>query len=283
MTVKHTKNDVIVISASLEAFIRGGGTRPRSLARDTGSPLRARPRRSVAATAGVLPQDALQVLDTACRHKRGFSEDWLALGRTFLAYRSTRPIGAGLSMMLGYQMSVRPTQSGLVVIMDRAAGAFYKEGRVLDLVTESVFGIDPRAGLHRQRTAQQWHKVARLLKGLKVARVTRKGVVIKKVLSITEGGADEAMFPLHARGAPRDAPPEREVSVAAYFAETGHPLQYPRMPCVILSKPNQPKARTLPLHHERCRRRPHTRAPTDATPAARRRRRCGSRSSSAPS
>lgn len=178
-----------------------------------------------------------QVLDTACRHRRGYDPAWLALGRAFMSYATSRPIGAGLCLYLGYQMSVRPTQSGLAVVLDRAAGAFYKDGPVMHLVMESVSGITPARGLN----PQQWSKAARLLKGLKVARQTRKGVMIKKALGITPTGADEAMFEISPRDAPRDAPPERVISVAAYFEETGNPLQYPKMPCVVLNKPNQPK------------------------------------------
>lgn len=45
---------------------------------------------------GEMPQDALQVVDTAARHQRGADPAYLAVGRNFLRTDTARPIGSGV-------------------------------------------------------------------------------------------------------------------------------------------------------------------------------------------
>lgn len=212
VTIKHTRNDVVVISAAIADFIRHGGA---------------------------MPQDALQVLDTACRHKRGYETDWVALGRSFLNSQRAKPIGAGLEVWFGYQMSLRPTQSGLALVLDRAAGAFLKEGRVLDLVLEAV-RVDANTGCTRANAPREWDKLRKFMKGVMVARNTARGKRTKRVITITERGADQSFFPLTPRGEGGESSgPEKTISVADYYKTVlKQPLRFPKMPCLSLSRDN---------------------------------------------
>lgn len=49
---------------------------------------------------------------------------WKGFGRTFLSQRTAERLGPGLDVWHGFQFSIRPTQSGPALIVDRALGAF---------------------------------------------------------------------------------------------------------------------------------------------------------------
>ncbi|CAG8607400.1 5899_t:CDS:10, partial [Diversispora eburnea] len=151
----------------------------------------------------------------------------------------------GIEMKQGFYQSIRPGWNQLVINVDICATTFYPEGPLIDVVPKILkhprdkhekTRDELRRGLEkREIDALNWY-----LKGSMVC-VTHRGDNRKpkyKVSFLTSEPADIAKFKQD----------NRDITVSQYFKEQyGKPLQYGRLPCVVVIKPQDRSKSFFPL------------------------------------
>ncbi|KAK9804830.1 hypothetical protein WJX72_007669 [[Myrmecia] bisecta] len=180
---------------------------------------------------GEIPQDAVQAMDVALKHSSHNNPDCTAAGRAFFFSSGlVRSLGNGVEVWLGYQQSLRPTESGLTLNVDIAATAFL-EAQPMTQYIAKVAGV---ADLSRGLNPVQLRKVQKAVMGIKV-QVNHAGMVKRtyRTKGITNLGAADAMF--------ENEQENRQMSVAEYF-ETRYnvKLRYPNLSCLDVGSARKP-------------------------------------------
>ncbi|KAG8840213.1 hypothetical protein FRB91_006414, partial [Serendipita sp. 411] len=139
--------------------------------------------------------------------------------------------------------SIRPAPGRLVLNVDTTLGLVYRNGDVLELLSEFIGVRDIRELEHRisgtggDRPSRVKTAVKQFLKGLRVTFVHRRNVHPKAISGIIWESAKTHTFFEDKSG--------REISVAEYFEGKNHRLRYPNLP--IMAKFGQHNAVPLEL------------------------------------
>ncbi|KAG8753637.1 hypothetical protein FRC14_005843 [Serendipita sp. 396] len=139
--------------------------------------------------------------------------------------------------------SIRPAPGRLVLNVDTTLGLVYRNGDVLELLSEFIGVRDIRELEHRisgtggDRPSRVKTAVKQFLKGLRVTFVHRRNVHPKAISGIIWESAKTHTFFEDKSG--------REISVAEYFEGKNHRLRYPNLP--IMAKFGQHSAVPLEL------------------------------------
>lgn len=122
------------------------------------------------------PYDVLQALDVALRYAVSSRSDCIVRGsNVFPTTARAQQLGQGVECWTGFHQSVRPTQSGLTVNVDRAFGAYYRNMPLLEFCNELLGGgADShgrggrRAGATTQWNPAQTRRLSQSLGGISV-------------------------------------------------------------------------------------------------------------------
>ncbi|XP_015795441.1 protein argonaute-4-like [Tetranychus urticae] len=174
-------------------------------------------------------QDAIQALHIILKFPSRYS--MIPLGRLamFPINAERYYLSNWMELALGHRKSLRFSEIGLTLVVDRASAAFLKSGNGLDFV-KSI--IDLRGGSLSNFKPSPVHMEAlrRAFAHVKISTGHLKSPKKYVVKDIAERAANRDTFPLNEDGI------EREITVADYFREKYKiVLEYPNLPCLITS------------------------------------------------
>lgn len=191
------------------------------------------------------PFDVLQALDVALRYAVSIRSDCVVRGpNVFPAAAQAQPLGQGVECWTGFHQSVRPTQSGLTVNVDRAFAAYYRHMSLFEFCNELLRSRGSRSasGSRGGRrggasgsfpwSSAQTRRLSQSLNGISVEVTHRPNAArrVYRVNGLTPKSATEMSFTLDT-GVP--------TTVAAFFAQQYRRLQHPELPCVHVGARNR--------------------------------------------
>ncbi|XP_023519443.1 protein argonaute 5 [Cucurbita pepo subsp. pepo] len=152
------------------------------------------------------PQETIQVLDVVLRTTP--SIHCTVVGRSFFSTEFGKPgeLGNGVEYWRGYYQSLRPVQMGLSLNIDVSARSFYEPIYVTDYISKHF-------NLRNLRTAtdQDFRKIKKVLRGVKVALMCGEHARTYKITGISSEPVDRLMFTLDNQST--------RISVSQYFLE----------------------------------------------------------------
>ncbi|GES92065.1 piwi domain-containing protein [Rhizophagus clarus] len=186
-------------------------------------------------------QSNLTVLNAFANNKVRLS--FLSVGRKaiFPPSRDNRPIflPGGVEMKQGFYQSVRPGWGKLTINVDICATTFYPAGPIIDLIPKIIKSKfdrhektrdELRRGLDRREidTLNRFFRNVMIF----VTHRTDNRKPKHRVSYIDSQPADQARFK---QG-------NKEITIAQYFKDTyKHTLQFGRLPCIVVNKPDKTK------------------------------------------
>jgi eukaryotic translation initiation factor 2C len=135
----------------------------------------------------------------------------------------------GLEIWRGYFQSLRAGQGRMYLNLDISTAMMYQSGPLIDLCL-NFFGregnpnlLAPNSGFDLRRNRE----LTAFLGGIVVASQTQAGPKVTfRVDGLSAKAANQETFSIQTNGKPDT------LTVAAYFANTNRPLQYPNIVCV---------------------------------------------------
>ncbi|KAF9559498.1 argonaute-like protein [Agrocybe pediades] len=150
--------------------------------------------------------------------------------RSFFTPQERRDIGNGIELWRGIFQSIRPAIGRLILTVDLATAALYKEGPLMRLCLEHIGNpqlrpqnLSPAHGL----ALQDRLRLQKFVSGLKVTSRTT-GDKPRTIRGLSDQGADTIRFTNQTTGT--------SMTVAHYFASIGMPLQFPSVICVKIGE-----------------------------------------------
>lgn len=180
-----------------------------------------------------MPYNVLQALD--CVVRESLMLRFVPVGRSFFSPEFGKSnVGVGVEAWKGFYQSLRPTQQGLSLVVDKSCTAFVQAMPVPQYVTQML----NRRDLSRELTDSERRTVKKGLIGLRVV-VTHRGNMRMKftVTGISDRPLRQITFPVD-----RDDGGEPEmVSIVDYFRNTyGMDLRLLNMPCLVKGRGDKP-------------------------------------------
>lgn len=181
------------------------------------------------------PHEALQVLDIVLRELP--TQRYIPVGRSFYSSElgTKQSLGEGLESWCGFYQSIRPTQMGLSLNIDKSSTAFIEPLPVVDFVSQ-LLGMDVTAVLLSDTDRV---KIKKSLRGVRV-EVTHRGQMRRKyrIVTLTSQPTQELTFPMDDNSTMK--------SVVEYFREHYNiSLQHTQLPCLQVG--NQQRPNYLPM------------------------------------
>ncbi|KAG8946718.1 hypothetical protein FRC04_011496 [Tulasnella sp. 424] len=152
--------------------------------------------------------------------------------RSFFTRAEFKDMGRSVELWRGYFQSVRPAIGKMVINVDISSAAIYKSGPLIKVCLEYMGKSpdgDPLQFLSVNRLDQRTRRdLLKFIRNLTV-RTNRNGEIRDRAIKdISEKGADTLDFPLDEGG---------RITVQAWHRrETGRPLRFPTVVCVLLGK-----------------------------------------------
>ncbi|CAG8513263.1 10347_t:CDS:10 [Cetraspora pellucida] len=145
----------------------------------------------------------------------------LTLGRrTFPIPDRPQYLYGGLELMFGFYQSVRIGWNQLLVNHDICATTYYPSGKLIDLLSVILSHVNLHKGLYEKDI--QYLK--RFLKNLRF--ITTYSTSEKTITDVTFQSASKQTF----------MKDEVQTTVKKYYEDSGLPLVYPNLPCIIVKK-----------------------------------------------
>lgn len=174
------------------------------------------------------PKAANYALDVILRHGAALRPNCtpFAHGLYFHDPTTTRSLGGGVEAWLGYQQSVKITQSNVMINLDSAVTSFMESKEVITLISEmlnlrgGVQELSTRKGL----TPEQHKRVSKALAGSKVVLQHTASRQRQRITGITDKPASDVTFFYDKE--------DRNITVAEYFQKQYQALQFPFLPCL---------------------------------------------------
>lgn len=192
-----------------------------------------------------MSQDALQALEIGLGYEIG--RQMIQRGSKFFE-RSSRPtdVGMNLELRMGFVKSVKATEQGLCINLDRAAALFQKGGNLTDVMMNLVnFGSRPNQGYTKQNfilTRDLRDNLERELSNLRIEFRNPKLGYQRKVRlergAFTQYSVSQIKFDWIEKDPTGKVTKEvRGISVFDYFKQKHKvTLQYPNLPCLAVGK-----------------------------------------------
>ncbi|OQS54083.1 AGO2 [Ecytonucleospora hepatopenaei] len=138
------------------------------------------------------------------------------------------PIGIGLDVLSGLQVSFNLTHQGLFLNLDQSFGVFYKPQTLISLIDEFC-REERRFGTIENPTPELFHALNKYVSKLKVRTIHRNDKnKTYTSLGLTEESALHKIVSIKAQ----DASNEEDLTVAEYFKNRYKELRYPKLPCI---------------------------------------------------
>lgn len=146
-------------------------------------------------------------------------------------------ISPGVICNRGYQLSVRPTESGIVLNVANTVAPFYKAISLIDFLKERYRVVDFSRPLHPGVVSELEKELKN--KQVEVKHISYNGHYKKHRIEFINGCAKTDKFTL----VDKTTKTSKEVTVEQYFNKEypQHRLKYPNLPCIV------DKGRRLPL------------------------------------
>lgn len=178
-----------------------------------------------------MPYNVLQALD--CVVRESLMARYVPVGRSFFSATVGRSnLGFGVEAWKGFYQSIRPTQQGLALVVDKSCTSFVQAMPVPEYV-KNVLG---RADLNRPLTDADRQKVKKALVGLRV-ECTHRGPMRMKftITGITHRPLRKITFPLEENGE------SRTLSITDYFQQRyNYQCRLLQMPCLEKGRGDNP-------------------------------------------
>ena len=156
--------------------------------------------------------------------RQSLMADQLALGNCMYSQRSALSLGGGVECWFGHFQKLVDTEKKLFLNIDTCSAVFHEPTGLVKVLSKLFTNINLMAGLSEFTRV----RFSQFLAGLKFC-ICHRGEMRKRyrISGLTRNAAKDHYF------RPTDQSPPQ--SVADYFAERYKRLQYPLLPCVIVS------------------------------------------------
>eukprot|EP00249_Psilotum_nudum_P010610 c22645_g1_i2 orf=439-2946(-) len=191
----------------------------------------------LAVTQGQQPkeaQDALRVLDVVLR-EHASSRGYLLVRDSFFhsSLGKVGDIGEGVESWTGYDVSFKPTVSGLALNLDLSTTTMIKPLPVLDFLGEHL-RKDPR-----MFNQGDWMKVKRILKGIRIT--TTHTALNHKIFGLSPEPAQSLRFSKKIKDQTGTVASIEEVNIVDYYQATYNlRLRDIHLPCLDVGKASRP-------------------------------------------
>ncbi|KAI9599313.1 Piwi domain-containing protein [Syncephalis fuscata] len=172
----------------------------------------------------LLPITALEVI---FRHM--VAGRFISIGQSLYTGENSKLLPGGLEAWRGYFMSVRVGETGLMLNIDTATSAFYRQGSLIQFVADALYVNGPERIASRLNN-NSIKELERHLKGLKVHVTHRQGFKPRYgIQKLTRKSAEDTVFTIADTG--------ERINVANYFqTRYNYRLRFPQLPCIVTSK-----------------------------------------------
>ncbi|CAG0894414.1 unnamed protein product [Cyprideis torosa] len=165
---------------------------------------------------------------------------YIPVGRSFYSPNLSQDISGGLMLYHGFFFSMRACQWGLDAVVDVSGTAFVKEGDVVDVLTEHIYGkMNPQEVREYGFYPQDVKKASQFLRNLKI-KMKHTGHRVR-VVKVTDKPIEDLVFPIEEGG-------QRKMKkVMDYFNEKypNFKLKYPKLQAIHVGNPE--KATYMPM------------------------------------
>ncbi|XP_015785626.1 protein argonaute-4 [Tetranychus urticae] len=179
------------------------------------------------------PKETIQALEVILKFPS--RSDMISLGRyaMFPVDGDRQLLSSWMELALGHRKSLRLSEIGLTLVVDRAATAFRKSGSAIDFLNW-VLNSDPRRQVDLSNFRPGTHQIEAIRRAFLCVKVVTDHLGFNrnyKIKGVTYNAANVETFHW------KEGEVDETVSVAEYFQRKyGKTLRYPNLPCLRAGK-----------------------------------------------